>query len=113
MPISLTVPDGHKDLAPPATTASPIQIQETNPQVTNHSKNVSAAKLRQKNRKAKQFRVTTVLDLSIEAGTVYLISGFNPDADAQTWVCVDVVHSLSGKGGSTTKAVFQHAITEY
>ncbi len=108
---SSTNPPDHKVL--PDLPSKPKDESGTNTDAADTQKAnlVALAKLRQKNRKGNEFIIDMPLNLAFESGTVYLLSGFSPDADAANWVLIDVAHAFKGKGGSTTKCTFQKALT--
>jgi hypothetical protein len=109
----LTVPQESQTAPTQPTKPTPLESQETNPAITDKAKKVATAKLKQKNRKANEFVITIPLNLQFEAGTVYTLSGFTPDANTGTWLVTDVNHSFKGKTGSVTKVTLRRTLNDY
>ena len=109
MAVSLTVPAQSKAL-PSQPVAKNQAGTETNAAALAKAKKTAESRLRQKNRKGNEFIIEFPILTTMESGTVYSVSGFTPDADAVSWVLVDVVMSFKGKAGSTTKCTFQKAL---
>jgi phage protein D len=104
--IELTPPDTHKALPTPAGPVPSIPSKTKNADKKARAKKAADSKLKQKNRKHHTISITTLFDLTVEAGNNYKLSGFSPDIDDGVWTVGEVTHSLTGKSASTTRIHF-------
>jgi hypothetical protein len=106
MAASANIPDTHKTLPLPALTPEKLPVQTKDADRKARAKKVADSKLKQKNRKHHTIQITTILDLSVEAGNNYTLSGFSPDIDQGVWTVAEVVHSITGKSASSSRISF-------
>jgi hypothetical protein len=104
--LSDNIPQTHITLPPLAPLNTPLNTKTKNPDRQARAKEAAVSKLKQKNRKHHTMAITTLLDLSVEAGNNYQMSGFSPDIDDGIWTVEEVTHSITGKSASNTKISF-------
>jgi hypothetical protein len=113
MPPILTVPLSHTQLPQQPAGPAPFPSTSTDPGLNQKAQTVAKAKLKQRNRKADEAVINMPLNLAFEAGTVYNLQGFTPDADLEPWAVTDVQHFFKGKTGSTTRVTLRKTLNSY
>jgi hypothetical protein len=63
---------------------------------------VAMNKLKQKNRKRRKHTFTVPFNLTLEAATVFTLTGFAAGFDG-AWLLMDTEHRLQGRAASTTR----------
>lgn len=101
--LSDNIPTTHIQLPPLTPIKEPLKTKTTNADRQARAKEAAVSKLKQKNRKHHTMNISTFLDLSIEAGNNYQMSGFSPDIDDGIWTVGEVTHTITGKTASNTK----------
>jgi hypothetical protein len=102
------VPETHQVL-PLKPKVTPQNKQETKQARQAKAQATAINKLQQKNRKSHTFTIVIPFNPVVQAGVVYKLTGFTPDADTDTWLLYDVAHRVQGKSGSITTMQFHHA----
>jgi phage protein D len=104
--LSDNIPETHITLPKLTVVASPLSPKTKDPDKQARTKEAAISRLKQKNRKHHTMEMTTLFDLSIEAGNNYKFTGFSPDIDDGIWTVAEVTHSMTGKSASNTRIQF-------